>query len=50
MALSAAVVLLLAPVLESLGFIPIFVTVLICGLLSLLINMLVLKKRMAKLL
>ena len=49
MALSAAVVLLLAPVLESFGFIPIFVTVLICGLLSLLVNMLILKKRMATL-
>jgi len=47
MALSAAVVLLLAPTLERLGFLPIFITVLICGLLSLLINMFVLRKRMA---
>jgi len=49
MALSAGVVLLLAPVLERFGFAPIFATVLLCGLLSLTINIFVLRKRMANL-
>ena len=46
MAISATVVLLLAPVLESFGFAPIFITVLVCGLLSFLINIFVLRKRL----
>jgi len=47
MAISAVLVLLLAPVLEGIGFTPLFIIVLSCGLLSLLINMLVLKKRLS---
>jgi len=46
MAISAVIVLLLAPVLEGIGFTPIFITVLSCGLLSLIINILVLKNRL----
>lgn len=49
MALSSVVVLLLAPILENLGFVPLFATVLICGLSSLLINIFILRKRMLKL-
>jgi len=44
--ISAVIVLLLAPVLEGIGFTPLFIIVLSCGLLSLLINVLVLKKRL----
>jgi len=47
MALSAVFVLLLAPTLENLGFVPLFVIVLACGLLSLSINLFVLRKRLA---
>jgi len=46
MALSAVVVLLLAPALEHVGFIPLFALVFICGLLSLCSNLFVLKKRL----
>ena len=49
MAISAVVVLLLAPVLENMGFSLLFIIVLACGLLSLLINVFVLRKRMAEL-
>jgi MFS family permease len=48
MALSSAVVLLLAPVLEAFGFNPLFTIVLICGLLSLLLNIFVLRKMLGK--
>ena len=44
LALSSAVVLLLAPALDMLGFTVLFATVLICGVLSLLINIFVLRK------
>ena len=47
MALSAILVLVLAPVLENLGFMPLFMIVAVCGLTSILVNMLVLRKRMA---
>jgi len=47
MTISAVVVLLLAPVLERIGFTPLSIIVLSCGLLSLLINVLVLKKHMS---
>jgi len=46
-ALSALIVLVIAPVLENLGFIPVFAIVLACGVISLAINVLVLRKRMA---
>ena len=46
-ALAAVIVLLLAPLLEGLGFTTLFVIVLTCGLSSLLINIFVLKKRLA---
>ena len=46
MALSAAIVLILAPVLENTGFALLFVTVLTCGLLSFFVNLFVLRKRM----
>ena len=45
LALSSAVLLLLAPALENLGFAVLFSTVLSCGLLSLLINIFVMHKR-----
>ena len=48
-ALSAFIVLVLAPVLENIGFKPLFAIVLICGFMSLMINLFVLKKRMTKL-
>jgi len=48
MALSSVIVLVLAPVLENMGFIPLFVIVLICGLLSLAVNVLVLRKRLLR--
>ena len=46
MALSAILVLVLAPVLENLGFAPLFLIVAICGMTSLLINTLLLRNRM----
>ncbi|MCL2828651.1 MAG: MFS transporter [Oscillospiraceae bacterium] len=49
MALSTVVVLLLAPALENIGFIPLFALVLACGLGSLLANVFLLKKRLANL-
>jgi len=48
LAISAVIVLVLAPVLENLGFAPLFATVLICALLSFAINAFILKKRMAQ--
>jgi len=47
MALSTVIVLGLAPALEHIGFMPLFVLVLVCGLLSLLFNVFLLKKRLA---
>jgi len=47
-ALSAVIILLFAPVLENLGFMPLFATVLTCGLLSFIINVFVLKKRLSR--
>jgi MFS family permease len=49
LALSSAVLLLLAPTLESIGFTVLFTTVLFCGLFSLLINVFVLRKQLARL-
>ena len=46
--LSSAVLLLLAPVLEILGFTPLFATVFACGLLSFLTNVFVFRKQLAK--
>ena len=46
MALSAIIVLLLAPVLEGLGFTSLFAIVLTCGLASFLINIFVLRSRL----
>jgi len=48
MAVSAVIVLTLAPLLETFGFTTLFAIVLTCGLSSLLINIFVLKKRLAK--
>jgi len=48
MALSTVVVLLLAPALEHIGFGSLFVLVLACGILSLLANLFVLRKRLVK--
>jgi len=48
LATSSAVLLLLAPVLENVGFTLLFVTVLVCGVLSLLINLLVFRKHVAR--
>ena len=47
-ALSAVIVLVLAPILENLGFTPLFAIVLGCGAISLLVNVFVLKKRLEK--
>ena len=47
-ALAAVIILGLAPVLENLGFTPFFITVLMCGTISLAVNLFVLKKRMLK--
>ena len=47
--LSALVLLVLAPALESVGFMPLFATVFACGATSLLINMFVLRPRLAAL-
>jgi len=44
-AFSAAFILVLSPVLDRIGFAPLFLLVLSCGLLSLFVNLLVLKKR-----
>jgi len=49
MALSSAVLLLLAPALENIGFMLLFATVLICGVLSLLINIFSLGKQLTNL-
>jgi len=46
-ALSAVIVLVLAPILENFGFRPLFVIVLVCGISSFMINVFVLRKRMA---
>ena len=47
-ALSAVIVLVLAPILESFGFMPLFTIVLVCGAFSFMLNVFVLKKRMVK--
>jgi len=47
LALSSAVLLLLAPVMESTGFMLLFAAVFACGLFSLLINLFVLQKQLA---
>ena len=49
LALSSMVLLLLAPVLESIGFMVIFATVLACGVFSLLINLFVLRRQLTTL-
>jgi len=48
MAFSSAVLLLLAPVLENVGFALLFIVILICGLASLTVNLLVFRRHMAK--
>ena len=48
MILSAVMILLLAPVLENMGFIPLFSIILTCGLISLMVNVFILRKRMTK--
>jgi len=48
MALSAVIVLLLAPVLENFGFAPLFTIVLLCGTFSLGMNIFILRKRLAR--
>jgi MFS family permease len=48
MAVSAAIVLVKAPILERMGFSLLFATVLACGLISLFVNLFVLKKRLVK--
>jgi MFS family permease len=47
-ALSAVIVLVLAPILENFGFMPLFVIVLVCGVCSLSLNVFVLSKRTAR--
>jgi len=44
--LSTLIVLVLPPILEGLGFVPLFSIVLACGVISLLFNLLLLRKRM----
>jgi hypothetical protein len=44
-ALSAVIVLVLAPILENFGFMPLFAIVLVCGASSFLLNVFVLRKR-----
>jgi len=44
-AFSAVFILVLSPVLDHIGFVPLFSLILLCGLLSLFVNLLVLKKR-----
>ena len=47
LALSSAVLLLLAPLMENTGFMLLFAAVFVCGLLSLLVNLFVLQKQLA---
>ena len=47
LALSSAVIMLLAPVLEKIGFMALFAVVLFCGILSLLFNLFFLRRKMA---
>jgi len=47
-ALSAVIVLTLAPILENFGFMPLFAIVLVCGVCSFLLNIFVLRKRTAR--
>jgi UMF1 family MFS transporter len=47
LAASAAVVLLLAPILEHVGFTVLFVTVFVCGAASLSVNLLILRKKLS---
>jgi len=47
MALSSVAVLVIAPALESLGFTPLFLSVLLCGAFSLIINLFILRKRLS---
>ena len=47
LALSSAVLLLLAPIMESIGYVLLFATVFACGLFSLLINLFILQKQLA---
>jgi len=47
MALSSAVLLLLAPILENIGFTLLFVVVLVCGIAGLAVNLLVFRKHLA---
>jgi len=49
MAVSAVIVLVLSPVLENLGFVPLFMIVVMCSFCSLMINTMVLRGRLAKL-
>jgi len=49
MAISAVFVLLLSPILEGVGFMPLFALVGVCGLMSLLLNVLVLRVRLKSL-
>ena len=46
LAISSTILLLLAPVLENIGFFLLFATVFVCGVVSLLINLLVLRKQL----
>jgi len=46
-ALSAVIVLVLAPILENFGFMPLFAIVLLCGIFSFILNVFILKKRMS---
>jgi len=48
LSLSSLMVLLLAPALEHLGFALLFITVLVCGITSLSVNILVFRKHMAR--
>jgi len=47
-ALSAVIVLVLAPILENFGFMPLFTIVLVCGASSFMLNIFVLRKRTAR--
>gem|GEM_PF-427037 len=47
-ALSAVIVLVLAPVMENFGFMPLFAIVLVCGVCSFMLNVFVLRRRMAR--
>jgi MFS family permease len=46
LAFSSVILLLMAPVLERIGFSPLFITVFACGAVSLLINLLVFRKHL----